>query len=98
MIAPLVPVTLTDTFPRAAPGVAAKVSVPVPELATVAGENDAVTPEGKLELVRLTEPVNPFRLVIVINTSPVHACHKVGLEGVTPIEKSGWAWAEPGQE
>lgn len=61
---PEVPLMVTVNVPVAAvlPAVRVSVLVPVVKL----GLNDAVTPAGKSEAVRLTLPVNPFSPVTAI--------------------------------
>jgi hypothetical protein len=69
--APAVPVTVSVYCPTAAELLAVRVSVLVPVVGL--GANDAVTPLGRPDTVRLTLPVNPycgFTLIPVVVEEP----------------------------
>ncbi len=76
---PEVPVTVTVDVPIVAMPVA--VSVKVLAAAAGFGLNDAVTPFGKPEAVRVTLPLNPFCGVTVIVLVPLLACTMLRLLG-----------------
>ena len=76
---PEVPVTVTVTVPVVAVLLAVSVSVLV--LVALAGLNDAVTPLGKPEAVKLTLPVKPFCGVTVMVLVPLVPCTTVKLPG-----------------
>ena len=91
---PEVPVTVTVTVPVVAVLLAVSVSVLV--LVALAGLNDAVTPLGRPEAVKLTLPVKPFCGVTVIVIVPLAPCVTVTLPGAAESWKPG-AVEEPGQ-
>jgi hypothetical protein len=66
---PDLPVTVTVAVPMAAPALATKLNVLV--VAVLAGLNDALTPLGKPEIVRLTVPLNPLVGAMAIEAVPV---------------------------
>src|SRR5271157_1034034 len=65
---PEVPVMVTVTVPMVAEPLAVSVSVLVPVV--LVGLNDAVTPLGRPDAVRLTVPLNPFRSFTVMVLVP----------------------------
>lgn len=77
------------------PVVAVLLAVKVRTLLDVVGltPNEAVTPLGRAEFERLTEPVKPFRSVTLIVLLPLLPCFTVKLEGEAESEKFGVAGA-----
>jgi hypothetical protein len=84
---PEVPVNLTVTVPVVAVLLAVSVSVLV--LVALAGLNDALTPLGRPEAVKLTLPVNPFCGVTVMVLVPLVPCTTVKLPGEDDSVKFG---------
>ena len=84
---PDTPVMVTVLVPTAAPLLAVNVS----KLELVAGlvPNEAVTPEGSPEALRVTLPLNPPTGLTVIVLVPVAACTMVTLAGAAERLKSG---------
>ena len=66
------PVTVTVTVPVAAVLLAVNVNVLV--LAVLLGLNDAVTPLGRPDAVKLTLPLKPFCGVTVMVLAPLAPC------------------------
>lgn len=89
------PVPVTVIVPLAAPVVAVSVRVDVADVVpegidTVAGLKVAVTPEGRFEAVRLTDPVNPSLAVIVmVEVAPWPPMGTFTLVGDAETKKSG---------
>ena len=77
------------------PVAAVLLAVNVSTLVEVVGfvPNDAVTPLGRAELDRLTDPVNPPVGLTVIVLVPLVPCFTVRLAGETESEKFGCAGA-----
>ena len=90
-----VPVMVTVAVPVVAVLLAVNVNVlvDVPGLVTVAGFelNDAVTPLGRLDADKVTEPMKPFCGVSVIVLMPLEPCMNVKLLGEAESEKFGAA-------
>ena len=84
---PDLPVTVTAVLPATALAVAVKVNVLA--VVALAGLNDAVTPLGSAEMVRLTTPVNPFVGATAIDAVPVPACGTLTVEAVVVRLKPG---------
>jgi hypothetical protein len=80
-------VTVTVLVPVTAVAVAVKVSVL--DVVADAGENVAVTPEGKALVLKLTEPVKPPVGAILMVLVPDPPCVTATVAGVAEIEKSG---------
>lgn len=89
----LVPVTVI--VPLDAPVAAESVRVDVADVApeaivTVLGLKVAVTPEGRFESVRLTEPVNPsLAVTVTVEVAPWPPIGTFTLFGEAETEKSG---------
>ena len=79
---PPLPVTLTDVVPAPALGLAISRSVLIPDatLASVAGENVAVTPFGSPETARVTGALKP--LLAVVRTVTVVFDPRIRVAGV----------------
>src|SRR5689334_5248165 len=77
------------------PVVAVLLAVKVRTLVEVVGfvPNEAVTPLGRAEVDRVTDPVKPLRSVSVIVLLPLVPCLTVKLVGEADKEKSGCAGA-----
>ena len=88
------PVIVTFTVPVAAVLLALSVNVLV--LVVLAGLNEAVTPLGRPEAVRLTVPVKPFCGSTEIVVVPLVPCVSVTLFGEDDRPKLGIG-VEPGQ-
>jgi len=86
---PDLPVTVTVAAPAAAVALAAKVNVLAVD--ALAGLNDAVTPLGSPETVRLTAPLNPLAGPTAILAVPVAPCTMVTAVGVACRLKAGAA-------
>jgi hypothetical protein len=86
---PAVPVTVAVKPPVGAVLLAAKASVLVPEV--LAGVNEAFTPLGNPDAVRLTLPVKPFWGVIVIMLVPLDPCVRLTVFGDADSAKFGTA-------
>jgi hypothetical protein len=84
---PDLPVTVTAVLPATA--LALAVNVKVLAVAVLAGLNDAVTPVGTAEMVRLTTPVNPYLGATAIDAVPVPACGTLTVEAVVVRLKAG---------
>jgi hypothetical protein len=84
---PDVPVTVMVLVPV----VAVLLAVNVRTLVDVVGftPNEAVTPLGKADVERLTEPVKPFWSVTVMVLFPLVPCFTVKLDGEAESEKLG---------
>jgi len=87
---PEVPVTVTFAVPVGAVPLTAKVSVLVPVV--LAGMNEALTPAGKPEAVKLTVPVKLFCGVTVIVLTPLEPCAMLRLAGDGDKAKFGGAF------
>jgi len=84
---PDVPVIVTLLVPAVAVPLAVNVSVLV--LPVLAGLNDAVTPLGSPEAVKLTLPLNPFRGITLIVLVPLPPCVMLTLLGEVERRKPG---------
>jgi len=84
---PEVPVTVTLTAPVAAVLLAVRVNVLV--LVMLVGLNDAVTPLGKPDAVKLTLPLKPFCGLTAMVLEPLAPCVIVTLLGEVESEKFG---------
>src|SRR5467141_793626 len=91
---PEVPLMLTVAAPVEA--VLLAVSVKVLVAAAGFGLNDAITPLGRPEAVRLTLPLKPLRGVMVMVLEPLAPCVKVRLLGEVDTRKLGID-VDPGQ-
>ena len=87
---PEVPLMVTLTVPVVAVLLAVSVSVLV--LVVLAGLNEALTPLGRPEAVKLTLPVKPFCGVTVMVLVPLAPCAMVMLPGEAESAKLGGAF------
>jgi hypothetical protein len=85
---PDVPVMVTVALAAAALLAAVKVTVRAP--ATV-GPKAAVTPAGRPEAIRTTDPLKPFKAPMAMLLAPVAPAFTLTLAGVAPIVKLGGA-------
>jgi hypothetical protein len=86
---PDIPVTVTVDAPVTADALAASVSVLAPVV--LAGLNDAVTPLGRPDAVRLTLPLKPLSGPTVIVLAPLLPCGMLRLAGDAESAKPGAA-------
>jgi hypothetical protein len=63
---PLLPVIVSGYVPRVAPGFAEMVRVEVPLAVAAFGENVALTPEGRLEMLSVTELLAPEAVNVTV--------------------------------
>jgi len=93
VVDPDVPVIVTELVPVVAEdeavNVTVEVTLPFAGGVTGFGENDAVTPLGSPDALKVVAELNPFRLVTVIVLVPVPPCVTVTELGEAPTEKSG---------